>query len=171
MAKMDKSILDKFSQGQNNLFMQKPSLNQNDKQILTFVMNNGSAFPEALNFDVNVPGRSGLHDAPIVTDQNSKEFNAPYVCNKLINTAIEFSNQQKYNDIMIPMGEEFAYENAYVTFLSMERVLDYIKKNYKNLNMDFKFSTPSEYIKAVKKDVDVSKLALYQGDFLPFQDK
>lgn len=69
------------------------------------------------------------------------------------------------------MGEEFAYENAYVTFLSMERVLDYIKKNYKNLNMEFKFSTPSEYIKAVKNDIDVSKLALYQGDFLPFQDK
>lgn len=72
---------------------------------------------------------------------------------------------------MIPMGEEFAYENAYVTFLSMERVLDYIKKNYKNLNMDFKFSTPSEYIKAVKNDLDVSKLPQYQGDFLPFQDK
>ena len=168
---MDKSILDKFSKGQNNVFIQKPSQNQNDKQILTFVMNNGSSFPDALNFDVNTLGRSGSHDAPIVTDENSKEFNAPYVCNKLINTAIEFSNQQKYNDIMIPMGEEFAYENAYVTFLSMERVLDYIKKNYKNLNMEFKFSTPSEYIKAVKNDIDVSKLALYQGDFLPFQDK
>jgi len=89
----------------------------------------------------------------------------------LINTAIEFSNQQKYNDIMIPMGDEFAYENAYVTFLSMERVLDYINKNYKNLNINFKFSTPSEYIKAVKRDVDISKLSQYQGDFLPFQDK
>jgi hypothetical protein len=72
---------------------------------------------------------------------------------------------------MIPMGDEFAYENAYVTFLSMERVLDFINKNYKNLNINFKFSTPSEYIKAVKKDVDITKLSQYQGDFLPYQDK
>jgi hypothetical protein len=59
-------------------------------------MNNGSSFPEALNFDVNLPGRSGKgdkHDDPIVTDINSKEYNAPYICNKLINTAIEFSKQ------------------------------------------------------------------------------
>jgi len=71
MAKMDRNILDKFSKGQNNLFIQKPSQNQNDKQILTFVMNNGSSFPEDLNFDVNLPGRGGKgdkHDAPIVTD-------------------------------------------------------------------------------------------------------
>jgi hypothetical protein len=34
-------------------------------------MNNGSSFPEDLNFDVNLPGRGGKgdkHDAPIVTD-------------------------------------------------------------------------------------------------------
>jgi hypothetical protein len=48
------------------------------------------------------------------------------------------------------MGGDWAYENTQFNFRNMELMLSYIKNNYKDLNMDFKLSTPSEYVKALK---------------------
>ena len=44
------------------------------------------------------------------------------------------------------MGGDFTYENALFNYRNMESMLNFIKSNYKDINMDFKFSTPSEYV-------------------------
>lgn len=54
---------------------------------------------------------------------------------------------------MIPMGDYFAYHNAGQSFKQMEDLLQFITENYKNnSNIKYRFSTPSEYIKAVRDE-------------------
>jgi len=71
------------------------------------------------------------------------------------------SKEQKYNNIIIPMGGAFDYQSAFVNFKGIEEMLGFIRENYDGLNIDFKMSTPSEYISSVKSEIDLSKLSLY----------
>jgi len=50
----------------------------------------------------------------------------------------------------------------------MENLVKYIDKTYSNLKMKFVFSTPSEYIKAIKKEK--MKYPVFYGDLLPYAE-
>ena len=68
---------------------------------------------------------------------------------------------------MIPMGCDFAYQNARAEFANVERMIDYFNKNNKS-NMKFKMSTPGEYIEALKKENIVWPVRY--GDAFPYAD-
>jgi hypothetical protein len=40
------------------------------------------------------------------------------------------STEQKYNNIILPMGGLFDYQSAFVNFKGMEDILNYLKENY-----------------------------------------
>lgn len=50
---------------------------------------------------------------------------------------------------MVPMGCDYTYQNAAYNFHNMDALMRFIDNNYKNLNLKFKYSTPTEYTKAV----------------------
>jgi hypothetical protein len=127
---------------------------------LTFVIGDTNDYPDGLQQDPLSLDHTP-HDDPIVTDKSSHEYNAPSVCNKLIEKATYMSEGQKYNNIIIPMGGVFDYQSALVNFKGMEDMLNFIKENYSGLNIDFKMSTPTEYISSVKSEIDLSKLSSY----------
>lgn len=127
---------------------------------MTFVIGDTNDYPYGLQQDPLSLDHTP-HDDPIVTDKSSHEFNAFSVCNLLIGRAVDMSTEQKYNNIIIPMGGEFDYQSALVNFKGMEEMLNFIKEDYSGLNIDFRMSTPSEYISSVKSEIDLSKLSLY----------
>lgn len=82
---------------------------------------------------------------PFVDDKSDSEYNAPDQSKMFINYATELSQgpYKSQNDIMIPMGGDFTYENTQFNFRNMESMMNFIKEHYHDINMDFKFSTPS----------------------------
>lgn len=66
------------------------------------------------------------------------------------------------------MGGDWAYENTQFNYRNMESMMNYIKNNYKDINMDFKMSTPNEYVQALKSKNQFANLAVYKGDFYPY---
>ena len=50
---------------------------------------------------------------------------------------------------MIPMGCDFAYQNAKEEFENLERTISYVNA-HNHANMQFRISTPSEFIEALK---------------------
>ena len=53
------------------------------------------------------------------------------------------------NHFLIPMGGDFMYANGHMNFLSMDRLIKYF--NSKVQNVKLMYSTPSEYLSALKK--------------------
>ena len=52
---------------------------------------------------------------------------------------------------MIPMGCDFAYQNAKEEFENLERIISYVNA-HNHANMQFKLSTPSEFMEALKAE-------------------
>jgi hypothetical protein len=52
-------------------------------------MKDGIEYLSGMNHDTVALG--GIKDQPIVTDEKSHEFNAPYICSQLINQVIKKS--------------------------------------------------------------------------------
>mmetsp|Transcript_12858 Transcript_12858/g.19917 ORF Transcript_12858/g.19917 Transcript_12858/m.19917 type:complete len:183 (-) Transcript_12858:2099-2647(-) len=80
------------------------------------------------------------------------------------------SLQQQYNEkhILVPMGCDFTYENAGYNFKQMDALIAYLHKHNSDINMQFKYSTPSEYLHAIQQDE--LELPVYTGDFFPFTE-
>lgn len=53
--------------------------------------------------------------------------------------------------------------------MNMEKLVRYVEKNYKDLNMKFVFSTPSEYIAALEKEK--LNLPIFTGDLIQLADQ
>ena len=66
------------------------------------------------------------------------------------------------------MGGDWTYENTQFNFRNMEGMKNYIEKHYPDINMEFRFSTPSEYVRSLKQNLQTSSLAVYKGDFYPY---
>ena len=67
---------------------------------------------------------------------------------------------------MIPMGNAYAFQNAGQIFKNMERLVNYIESNYKDQNVDLVFSTPSDYIKAIREER--IQYPVFYGDLFPY---
>ena len=66
------------------------------------------------------------------------------------------------------MGEDFTYGNAHLNFVSMDNLIDYW--NSKNIaNITLKYSTPGEYIDALKSS-NITWPTKYD-DMFPYADK
>jgi len=62
------------------------------------------------------------------------------------------ANEYRENNVYLLMGCEYTYENAGQNFKKMDLILNYIRENYKDINMNFLYSTPSEYVAAIKAE-------------------
>jgi hypothetical protein len=85
----------------------------------------------------------------------------------MINYVTETYKWKKGQNVMIPMGCDFAYQNARAEFANVENMINYFNKNNKS-NMVFRMSTPSEYIEELKKENIVWPVRY--GDAFPYAD-
>lgn len=131
-------------------------------QILTNVFKFDYCYPTEF-----LTGENLDTDDVIVTDKTLHTFNADLQMTKMINYVTETYKWKKGQNIMIPMGCDFAYQNARAEFANVERMIDYFNKNNKS-NMVFRMSTPSEYIEELKKENIVWPVRY--GDAFPYAD-
>ena len=71
-------------------------------------------------------------------------------------------------NLLVMMGQDYAYENAGQNYKKMDSMIKYIESNYKDLNMEFKYSTPSDYMMAVKEEK--LKYPTYTNDLFPYTE-
>tara|TARA_B110000285_G_C14512814_1_gene333103 strand:+ start:95 stop:352 length:258 start_codon:yes stop_codon:yes gene_type:complete len=68
---------------------------------------------------------------------------------------------------MIPMGCDFAYQNAKEEYENVERAISYIN-THNQANMQLRMSTPSEFIDALKSE-NIEWPVRYE-DSIPYAD-
>lgn len=99
------------------------------------------------------------------------DYNAPDLANEFISYVEEQAKIHKETNILIPIGCDYSYENALQNFKKIEEMINFMKDVAvkENLSMKFKFSTPSEYLKSIRKEKNYYRK--YTGsDFLPYAD-
>lgn len=69
---------------------------------------------------------------------------------------------------MVPMGCDYTYQNAAYNFHNMGALMKFVEREYKDLNLKFRYSTPSEYTKAVLQEND--EIPIYSSDLFPYTD-
>jgi uncharacterized protein with HEPN domain len=62
------------------------------------------------------------------------------------------------------MGNQNYFENAQFNYMNMEKIMNYVSKNYKDLNMNIIFSTPSEYLAAL--EAEKKEFPVFTGDLI-----
>lgn len=125
-------------------------------------MKDDARFQGENGIDVDSEGSMG----PFVDDKTRTDFNAPDRSVAFLNYVNELATISREKHVLIPMGNSYAFQNAGQIFKNMERMVKYIEENYKEVNVDLVFSTPSEYIKAIR--ADKASYPVFYGDLLPY---
>lgn len=68
----------------------------------------------------------------------------------------------KDSNLIMPFGSFYTYENAQFNFNNLDKIIKYMNANYKDMNFEVKYSTPSEYLAALKKENN--KYNVFDGD-------
>ena len=72
-------------------------------------------------------------------------------------------------NVMILWGDDFTCPNQYACFKASDSLIDYCNKN-QNTNMTFQYSTPSQYVKALKAE-NIHWPIVRNHDFFPYYEK
>lgn len=83
------------------------------------------------------------------------------------NWVYTFRDTFKTNQIFIPFGGDFNYQNAHTIFMNLDRLVKYANERFSDLNVFY--STPGEYSEKVMKTRGV-KWDVNTDDFFPYAD-
>ena len=134
----------------------------NQHQILTHVFSGDYCYPQGF-----FAGESFDSDDTFVSDDTLETFNAPDKMAQFVNYVQQQYSQRRGQNIMIPMGCDFAYQNAKEEFENVERAISYIN-THNQANMQLRMSTPSEFIDALKSE-NIEWPVRYE-DSIPYAD-
>jgi hypothetical protein len=68
---------------------------------------------------------------------------------KFVNYIQSATYTRKGSHIMVPMGCDFAYQNAMAEYEGLNQMIEYINL-HNTANIVLQYSTPSDYVKAIK---------------------
>lgn len=114
-----------------------------DNGILTHMLYSHYSSPPGFSFD------EGQTDTFFV-DKDSDVFNAEKKAQEIIAYFEERASHYLSDDILVLMGDDFAYMNAMHNYRFMDNAIDYLNK-YHSDKFVFKYSTPGQYVDAIKK--------------------
>ena len=113
-------------------------------QILTHAFYDFYYSPHGFDFDTL------SNDAPFITDENLDTYNAPERSQVLYEYITHQASHYLTNDIFVPMGGDFHFQNAHKFFSSSDAMIDYWNQNMlEATNIELIYSTPSMYIDAL----------------------
>jgi len=78
-----------------------------------------------------------------------RTYNAESKSVELINYVQNLSSALKENHILVPWGGDFTFMNARLNFDQLDKIIAF-SNLYNTKNITFLYSTPGEYLKAVK---------------------
>ena len=131
--------------------------------IFTHAMTHHYNTPEAFRYDERNFGTE-----PVVTDPNLDSFNADSKMSKLRFYLLKDSLSFKTPRLLIPWGDDFWFSNAHLTYHNLENTINYFNEKYDDITL--LYSTPSEFVDALKEYTDVEWPVRYD-DMLPFADQ
>lgn len=114
-----------------------------DGDLFTSMMHLGYGSPPGFHWDLPA---GDLAD-PIIDNVNSEEYNAAQYVEKLVTFAKSYAGAYTTNNLLIPMGSDFQYQDAHVWFKNMDKLIKNVNERSKDVKIFY--STPSCYAKAV----------------------
>ena len=130
--------------------------------IFTHCMPDHYHQPEDFRYDEN-----NWNTDPVVTDKSYDDFNADKKMESLRNYILDDETHFKTNRLMIPWGDDFWFSNAHVTFKNLETTINYFNAKYDDITL--LYSTPSEYINALKQEK--VQWPVRYDDMFPYADQ
>ncbi|XP_049836992.1 lysosomal alpha-mannosidase-like isoform X2 [Schistocerca gregaria] len=130
--------------------------------LFTSIFNNHYSAPSGFCFDIL------CNDEPVNDDPNSRGYNVDEKVNNFINFARNVAKFYVTNNIIVPMGDDFHYQDAHVNFKNMDKLIWYVneRQQQKGSMINVLYSTPSCYLKAVN-EANVTWPLKYD-DFFPY---
>jgi hypothetical protein len=162
-AKIDTEVKSDMSDPLN--FLWQPSANLgNSTQILTHIFHDKGIVPDGFQQDAAKPSDDPFDDNP-----KSSEYNAPDMSANFVNALLGLADKYPgVNNLIQVMGNQNYFENAQFNYMNMEKIMNYVSKNYKDLNMNIVFSTPSEYLAAL--EAEKKEFPVFTGDLIQLAD-
>jgi lysosomal alpha-mannosidase len=87
-------------------------------------------------------------DDPVESDETLETFNADYKTELMYNYVMEMVEGYQGNHMLVPMGCDFAFQNARLNFRSTDNLIDYFNSHVDNMTL--LYSTPSMYLDSLK---------------------
>jgi hypothetical protein len=83
----------------------------------------------------------------------------------------DMANAYETDNVLVTWGYDFAYWDASSTFGLIKDIMGYIQTRHGDI-FDIKFSTVSDYLSAVKKEISEKqiKLQVFTDDFFPMEE-
>ncbi|XP_050302527.1 lysosomal alpha-mannosidase-like isoform X2 [Anthonomus grandis grandis] len=133
--------------------------------IFTSVLYNHYDAPKDFCFDVL------CNDGNLVDDPSSPEYNIEQRATQFIAYLKEAKTSFQTSNIIVPMGRDFAYQQADRWYSNMDKLIKYINgiKTPDGTKYNLIYSTPSCYAAAVQKETaGVLTSPLKTDDFMPY---
>lgn len=132
------------------------------KEIYTHIFADGYGAPEkTLQYDERADS-----DPPIQDNKEFQDFNARTKAHRMINyvqnSTLWYASKEH---VLVLLGDDFAYMNGFEAFKEVDALIEICNK-YQERNLTFKYSTPSTYLDAIKKE-NVTWPVNYK-DFFPY---
>eukprot|EP01084_Bolivina_argentea_P075828 137429_1 len=94
-----------------------------DAYIFAHILDDGYGSPGSIQF---WNGRSWINNDPLLP---SYPVNQQLIAEQFLTTARERSLNYKHNQILIPFGSDFAHQNAYQSYIQMDKLMEYVNYN------------------------------------------
>ena len=162
LNRIPQSIFDKmYGQGKMGFVWHgSTSLGYNETSLFTIVLSNWYCSPSPLAFEPMVHGVPNYYHAEYITDRN-----IDYISFMLMeNLMLRFSSY-KTDNLLVPLGCDFQFQQSEIMFSNTEKLIDYINKNSK-FGAKIKFSTLTEYFNSVYQEN--IEWDIYREDFVPY---
>jgi len=164
---MKQFVQDPKIKGHNFIMKTQTKDSGNDFSILTSLFKDKACYPPEMDSDENP--KAGPDINTFNPEKTAVDYNAPDQAIGFINYLQGLANEYREKNIYVLMGCDYTYENAGQNYKKMETIMKYIQDNYKKeANMNLFFSTPSEYIKAIK--AEKATYPVYENDLLPYSE-
>ncbi|CAG5096373.1 Oidioi.mRNA.OKI2018_I69.XSR.g14587.t1.cds [Oikopleura dioica] len=105
-------------------------------------------------------------DQPIMDDKRLHDYNVDDVIKRFKIEAEKQRAHFKGNNIMMTMGSDFQYRNAFMWYKNLDKLIKYV--NAADVGLNLIYSTPSCYMKA--KNEELNDLEEVVDDFFPYAD-
>ena len=98
-------------------------------------------------------------------------MNVAQLSDEFAATMREYSSSFKHNEVLVPMGCDFEYENANEDFKNIEKLMAYMNPRNESYRMQLFYSTPSQYLAAVRAStLQTLNYTVTNNDFFPYAD-
>ena len=110
-----------------------------DAEIFTSVLRNGYGSPPGFDFSFDYDS-----ECEVVNDNKYvKGYNVDKRADEFVNYFREGAKDMATNNLLVPFGNDFNFQNAFGYFQNMDKLIRYINANKEKYKVNMMYSTPA----------------------------